>query len=317
MLLRAPRLRRARPASFIHPGRGPRRSGARVRRQVEEPAAAGPTRSRRSSPRRRSHARSRPPTPPTRCSRRTARTRCHPSPGTRTRRCTTCTCASTSRPRHARTSSPRRTRTTRGNRVATSTTRRPTSPSATATRWRYGRWTRSTRRCCRRSRTRTASSAGACRDLEIDGLSLPRGDEKLSPLSRALSAPSIERRHVEIDDLFCVKYTAAPGGQASLPAHRDDSLLSFSILLSEPGVDFAGGGTRFDALGGIGGGRGDGVVVAPAHRGGVVLHSSKLLPRPSPRAALPARRLRRRRPRRRPVRRRHARRPSRAPRRAP
>lgn len=45
-------------------------------------------------------------------------------------------------------------------------------------------------------------------------------------------------------DLFFVRYDAAPGGQPGLSAHRDGSIMSFNVLLSDP-ADFAGGGTEF------------------------------------------------------------------------
>ena len=52
-------------------------------------------------------------------------------------------------------------------------------------------------------------------------------------------------RDLSFDDLFVVKYDAeATGGQRSLAEHYDDTLLSFSVLLSDPAV-FEGGGTRF------------------------------------------------------------------------
>ena len=44
-------------------------------------------------------------------------------------------------------------------------------------------------------------------------------------------------------DLFLVKYDAS--GQRSLPEHRDSSVISFNVALSQTGDDFQGGGTRF------------------------------------------------------------------------
>jgi hypothetical protein len=54
--------------------------------------------------------------------------------------------------------------------------------------------------------------------------------------------------HVPVDDLFMkdlflVKYDA--DGQRSLPEHRDSSVISFNIALSQVAEDFQGGGTRF------------------------------------------------------------------------
>jgi hypothetical protein len=52
-------------------------------------------------------------------------------------------------------------------------------------------------------------------------------------------------------DLFCASYEAADesgrGTMDRLEFHRDETLLSFTLLLSPPG-DFEGGGTIFDAL---------------------------------------------------------------------
>jgi len=45
-------------------------------------------------------------------------------------------------------------------------------------------------------------------------------------------------------DLFFIRYDASPGGQAGLGPHKDGSVMSFNVLLSEPS-DFEGGGTQF------------------------------------------------------------------------
>jgi hypothetical protein len=54
---------------------------------------------------------------------------------------------------------------------------------------------------------------------------------------------------LEVCDLFVVRYTTGTGSsirdQSKLPAHRDGNLLSFNILLSDPNIDFKGGGTHF------------------------------------------------------------------------
>ena len=49
------------------------------------------------------------------------------------------------------------------------------------------------------------------------------------------------------------RYEAGGGeGQwAGLAPHRDGFLLSFSLLLSRPGVDFNGGGTRLATIGAV------------------------------------------------------------------
>lgn len=70
-------------------------------------------------------------------------------------------------------------------------------------------------------------------------------------------------------DLFLVRYTADGGadGQRGLRPHRDRSLLSFNVALSDPRA-FDGGGTRIDALGGR--------IVRPRAQGDLVVHSGKL-----------------------------------------
>lgn len=46
-----------------------------------------------------------------------------------------------------------------------------------------------------------------------------------------------------MQDLFIVKYESQ--GQNSLPIHRDSSMVTFNIALSQVGVEYEGGGTRF------------------------------------------------------------------------
>ena len=68
-----------------------------------------------------------------------------------------------------------------------------------------------------------------------------------------------------VEDLFCIKYDCAPGGQRNLKPHRDCSLISFSILINSPS-EFTGGGTEFTAMEKtVAGGKGD-----------LVLHSGQL-----------------------------------------
>jgi hypothetical protein len=55
----------------------------------------------------------------------------------------------------------------------------------------------------------------------------------------------IDEKDLEIDDIFVVKYGG--GGQTKLSQHYDNTLLSFSVLFSDPG-DFQGGGTRFASM---------------------------------------------------------------------
>ena len=49
-------------------------------------------------------------------------------------------------------------------------------------------------------------------------------------------------------DVFVVKYSATEGEQSELAVHRDNGILTFSLLLNEP-ADFTGGGTYFERLG--------------------------------------------------------------------
>ena len=70
------------------------------------------------------------------------------------------------------------------------------------------------------------------------------------------------------EEVFIVKYDASvPGGQRMLSSHRDGSTFSFNVLLSEPGVAFEGGGTRFETLG----------ITVSAGVGDVVLHCGQML----------------------------------------
>lgn len=50
-----------------------------------------------------------------------------------------------------------------------------------------------------------------------------------------------------LDDVFVVKYEAGENRQNALAPHYDDTMLSFSVLLSDPATDFQGGGTLFEA----------------------------------------------------------------------
>ena len=94
-------------------------------------------------------------------------------------------------------------------------------------------------------------------------------------------------------DLFCAHYQASPDGAKDalatktmdrLEAHRDGSLLSFTMTLSRPD-DFQGGGTFFEALrdvrhvekGKTASILQPGGVVRPLRAGDAVLHSGKVL----------------------------------------
>ena len=77
--------------------------------------------------------------------------------------------------------------------------------------------------------------------------------EALEPLRHrifpAISAMfSIPTRWLWLRDFFLVKYDAS-AGQSHLPQHRDSSVFSFVIQLSDK-ADFAGGGTHFTHVGG-------------------------------------------------------------------
>jgi hypothetical protein len=52
-----------------------------------------------------------------------------------------------------------------------------------------------------------------------------------------------------VRDFFCVKYSASVGQQRQLQRHADASLFSFNLLLSDPRLDFEGGGTFFENTG--------------------------------------------------------------------
>jgi hypothetical protein len=74
----------------------------------------------------------------------------------------------------------------------------------------------------------------------------------------------IEEPYITFLDLFCSNYEATTSSQDlhqqlpttsttrstmdSLVMHRDGSLLSFTVLLSDPQIDFDGGGTTFECL---------------------------------------------------------------------
>jgi hypothetical protein len=71
---------------------------------------------------------------------------------------------------------------------------------------------------------------------------------------------------LSIREIFIAKYTAS-GGQQALVAHRDGSIFSFNVLLSDPATEFEGGGTDFETLG---------ITVAPGV-GDVILHAGQML----------------------------------------
>eukprot|EP00933_Yihiella_yeosuensis_P014267 TRINITY_DN12847_c7_g1_i1.p1 TRINITY_DN12847_c7_g1~~TRINITY_DN12847_c7_g1_i1.p1 ORF type:complete len:398 (-),score=85.19 TRINITY_DN12847_c7_g1_i1:100-1293(-) len=67
-------------------------------------------------------------------------------------------------------------------------------------------------------------------------------EKSLLPLlSKLYSLPLVD---LAVEDLFLVRYSAEKGEQNSLQPHRDDSELSFVVLLNDP-KEFSGGGTLF------------------------------------------------------------------------
>ena len=74
-------------------------------------------------------------------------------------------------------------------------------------------------------------------------------------------------------ELFLVRYEAGAKGlreeeskRAGLPLHRDGYLMSFNLLLSKPGTEFDGGGTRLETLD---------VCACPDRQGDVFMHSGR------------------------------------------
>jgi predicted 2-oxoglutarate/Fe(II)-dependent dioxygenase YbiX len=95
----------------------------------------------------------------------------------------------------------------------------------------------------------TDISADSIRDLvEVKGQQM-RFDVWMNSTVSSLIYPHLSRyfdipadRYV-MQDLFIVKYESQ--GQNSLPIHRDSSMVTFNIALSQVGQDYEGGGTRF------------------------------------------------------------------------
>ncbi len=65
----------------------------------------------------------------------------------------------------------------------------------------------------------------------------------MRPLSEFYCGEAFLPEHLELREAFFVKYDATQ--QPGLPMHKDGSLFSFNILLSDPLTDFDGGGTMF------------------------------------------------------------------------
>lgn len=108
----------------------------------------------------------------------------------------------------------------------------------------------------------------------------------------------VDPEDMEYFDFFCARYEAATSTLDSDPAnksrtidrlefHRDETLLSFSVLLSDPSDSFEGGGTVFDCLRDVSSPTTPetseprvlckGGVVRPSRQGDCVLHSGKML----------------------------------------
>ncbi len=109
-------------------------------------------------------------------------------------------------------------------------------------------------------------------------------DDLVRPIVNTVVLPTLALHYqcaevLTVRDLFLVRYeasTAAAPTQDRLPLHRDGNLLSFSIMLSEPGVDFDGGGLRFVSVGPRDG-FGDRQPIAGVGCGDLTLHCGKLL----------------------------------------
>ena len=105
-----------------------------------------------------------------------------------------------------------------------------------------------------RLRAQCRLTGRACLRAEVHTSSLPKAKElvrrrlydSVFPLLAACFA--VERTELFVYDSLVIWYDAAHGGTRQ-PPHRDGSLLSCNIALSDP-EDFEGGGTHFEALGG-------------------------------------------------------------------
>lgn len=106
-------------------------------------------------------------------------------------------------------------------------------------------------------------------------------------LSRLSQHYGVDMEDMTYLDFFCAHYQVQDGnGDARrrtmdrLEAHRDGSLLSFTVLLTPPD-EFEGGGTFFDALRDVNSSESTLLhpngVIRPARAGDCVLHSGKLL----------------------------------------
>jgi hypothetical protein len=115
-----------------------------------------------------------------------------------------------------------------------------------------------------------------CQSMEDYLTSIQFDQRVFSALETYFGIPAQDLSYL---DLFCAHYNAGGSGMDRLEAHRDGSILSFTITLTPPSM-YQGGGTFFDALRDL---PTDGVVlrkngvVRPPRAGDGVLHCGKLL----------------------------------------
>ena len=103
---------------------------------------------------------------------------------------------------------------------------------------------------------------------EVWAAAAPQVSATVLPTLHRLFFGDDEDAALEINDLFYVRYDGdREGAQTSLEAHRDGSLVSFSIALTSP-ESFVGGGTRF-----VGADK----VLRPTAPGDLVAHSGKIV----------------------------------------
>eukprot|EP00588_Corethron_pennatum_P006158 CAMPEP_0194293588 /NCGR_PEP_ID=MMETSP0169-20130528/48248_1 /TAXON_ID=218684 /ORGANISM="Corethron pennatum, Strain L29A3" /LENGTH=365 /DNA_ID=CAMNT_0039042149 /DNA_START=15 /DNA_END=1112 /DNA_ORIENTATION=+ len=107
---------------------------------------------------------------------------------------------------------------------------------------------------------------------DVPAADLPDGlGEECLGLARNVILPAISAafgtgsvRRLNFKDMFLARYE--PSGQPGLGRHTDGSAYSFNMLLSEPALDFSGGGTWIEPVGLVRPERGDVLI----HRGSVL-----------------------------------------------
>ena len=94
------------------------------------------------------------------------------------------------------------------------------------------------------------------KDIEVESSNAPELHKVIWPIVSQRVLPTLatrydfEERELVVRDMFVARYEGGherEGVQKDLKMHRDGSLLSFSILLSDP-RDFEGGGLRFRSI---------------------------------------------------------------------